>query len=29
MLCALNKVLVTTMLHIGGDDGCHGVFNTL
>lgn len=29
MLCAFNKVLVTTVLHTGGDDGRHGVFNPL
>ena len=29
MLCAFNKVLVTSMLHIGDDNGRHGAFNTL
>lgn len=29
MLCAFNKVLVTTVPHIGDDGGRHGVFNTL
>lgn len=29
MLCAFNKALVTTMLHIGDDGGRHGTFNAL